>query len=198
MKIINQERPISKEDLDKVNSHYSNLELGDKKIYGALDKMALKVAIDFLKEKGYTIISEDFLKNKKNILKIKNKKSNKEVGVKVLVSGLSLPGKTRKAGSTSKLMPVISQRSYLVDKGDSYSDQYMFLDRNFKFENKKNKISFNIFSIIPGDLIKYMLFQPLRERFIDKKFCILKKESYNKGKGDPFSIMEILEKKNKE
>lgn len=195
LKIINETRSLRSSDFDEISSNYENFESDDKRVYGSLGKMALKVSIDFFEEKGYDLSSKNFLKNKKNVIKIKNKKENKEISVKVLVSGIDIPGLTREGNSESSLYPVISQRSYLIDKDEVYSDQYLFVDRNAKYKEGKFKIDFDIFAILPGKFIGKMLFQPLRSRFIGKKFCILKKESYNKGRKEPFSIMEIFKNK---
>ena len=79
-------------------------------------------------------------------------------------------GKTSKMDAQKRNIEVESQHTYLIDQDEIVCDRYFFAN----FNNKDKTLE--LYAWVKGKLIRKMLVQPLRDRFIGKRACILQKD----------------------
>jgi hypothetical protein len=153
--------------------YYQDKELASK----IPEKTALHCSYLYLKAKGLQVLPIKvrnmechLVKSKDNILSVIDKDTGVESRVKVLVSGMKFLGKTSKMDAQKRNIEVESQHTYLIDQDEIVCDRYFFAN----FNNKDKTLE--LYAWVKGKLIRKMLVQPLRDRFIGKRACILQKD----------------------
>jgi hypothetical protein len=186
---------LSDEDYDLIWSYCDDISDYKKRVYAFVDKCALFAAKKAFDDSVVaTIQNPDIRDNKDNVLVFKHSETNREVHVKVLASGMKFAGKTKEYREHGDLIdpelkPVPLQHTYLIDPKEPVKDYYIFVDVN------QSEKTYRVHARIRGSQIHKMLFDPLRDRFVGKKACILQKEGYNKGSESPFAIDELLKRR---
>jgi len=162
-----------------------------KEPYVFADKCGLYFTQKWMSEKYggiLDVLDNDLSRNEDNVFRIKKFGSNNTKRVKVLVSGMKFKGRTRKYGSEDELLPVELQHTYIVDPKEERADIYIFAI--YLCSDQKITIK----SRVGGKYIDDLLVDPLRERFIGKRACILQESGYNKSIDHPRSISELIKR----
>ena len=184
--LLNPKNWMERGDYETVLNSCSMMVDPTKQIHAVMDKSALICAMKYLKQKGYAIVENDFYKIRDNVITVIDPKSQREAKVKVVASGMQFSGRTKRFGEDGDDFEVEKQYTYLIDPTESVKNIYIFAN----YDNQGKSVV--LYALVKGKYLQDMLVDPLRERFIGRKACILQSRSYNKSDESPFSINELL------
>jgi hypothetical protein len=149
------------------------------------DKIALSCTYDYLKSKGFELLAFNLLKNKENVISAIDSVTGMESRIKVVSSSMKFMGKTSKLNGKRDI-EVSSQHTYLINPKEIVKERYFFAN----FSNKDR--SLKLYAWVKGKKLREMLVFPLRERFLDKKVCVLERDGVSKGL--PLSIRDVAKR----
>jgi hypothetical protein len=190
-KKVNVTYELSSSQVQMIQDSCHDIYDPKKEPYNFVDKCAYLFAQVWMRQtygKTLDVCGDELSKNVNNIFQVKRKGTSDSKNIKVVASGMKHKGKTKRFGSDEALVSVESQHTYLIDPKEDRADMYIFA--TYACREKKLTIQYQV----GGKFIDELLVDPLRERFIGKKACILQERGYNNDVGYLRSISELIKR----
>jgi hypothetical protein len=166
-KKVNVTYELSSSQVQMIQDSCHDIYDPKKEPYNFVDKCAYLFAQVWMRQtygKTLDVCGDELSKNVNNIFQVKRK------------------------GTSDALVSVESQHTYLIDPKEDRADMYIFA--TYACREKKLTIQYQV----GGKFIDELLVDPLRERFIGKKACILQERGYNNDVGYLRSISELIKR----
>jgi len=172
---------VSKDEYKDIEYSLNHIANSSRLVYEIVNCCGMVIAREWFE--NHAIDHEQIARD---VYSVVDPKTKMKKTVKVLTSAMKFQGKTKRYGSEDELRAVPLQHTYLVDPKDPICDLYLLI--NFSNSTKEGQV----YARIPGKMINKMLFDPLRERFLHKKACILQKDGYNNSDGQPYTVEQLM------
>jgi hypothetical protein len=179
---------FTEKELEAINMRCSKITNTTKQAYEIVNQCGMLAVKRYFNLHNLTTTDFD-IDYDNHVVTVAHKELKVEKTIKVVVSGMKFGGKTRAFGSEDELKQVPLQHTFLINPKEKRYHFYMFVVWN----NKEKKAT--VYARIPNRLIDSMLVDPLRERFIGKRSCILQTQGYNNGIAEPYAIDEMVNRR---